>query len=759
MGSNTESKGMDEKTLSYETSKLRDYSRGIDLLKDTDEDVLKFIGNRVEEYALHEHQGDDLWWYFYDDFKEFTKAESFIRAGKELPRRLRDVLRKRGGYIPKDKKSIAGNLVALLKLDEPPVWPATDKEYDRVMGLTRPYFNLGTQSRLHGKVIETKEHQDIESKDRQNIGQDLKGHSNQPPKIDCSLNQYSNNSEKDLSTEYDQYRILNYKPHGFSQQLATLAKIYDNRSKYSGIGDTFDYKFDILLRQCENADIPKDALVNAFSIMLKDDALDFYYNFYCDGQKRSLEQMCKEFKDKFEGIEHKRSLLKNWNNLTFETVVNDKDNVGKSTAECLQIFTRLLTIMQHGLDINLRNDAFIHNKLVTACEKQPAFKNVCERPAATLFGLVNDLRSAAEFHDRTSKLTQTENTFLIDRRYHQGQRNFQSNQYRRSGQPILRNTLLSSRNTISDKNKCLICKKEGCWSTMHSKKERDEAFNNIKLKMKNKIDKNFSQYCQEIEGMPPTDKNFSDLDLDNNSDDIDNCMENFIFDTALLSIDQNEELSHTFTTEFNDELNGAKIAVLLANQATEHAILANSKNCNLKNFDSRYGPSQFQGIVIDTGAANYSTGGYNQWTALQKHQKVPIDKSTKSSVNVQFGIGATSSIGSIDMITPIGTIKFHIVEANTPFLLCLKDMDSLGVFYNNLTNRIQRGTKSFPIIRRYGHAFLCWGDIFTQYITQSSYLSENELRQLHRRFGHPSVRRFVNLMTQSDHKIDQKRNG
>ena len=44
-----------------------------------------------------------------------------------------------------------------------------------------------------------------------------------------------------------------------------------------------------------------------------------------------------------------------------------------------------------------------------------------------------------------------------------------------------------------------------------------------------------------------------------------------------------------------------------------------------------------------------------------------IDTTKAGAVNVQFGIGSTASIGSI------------IVEADTPFLFCLKDMDTLGV--------------------------------------------------------------------------------
>ncbi|RKF80945.1 hypothetical protein GcC1_031030 [Golovinomyces cichoracearum] len=95
--------------------------------------------------------------------------------------------------------------------------------------------------------------------------------------------------------------------------------------------------------------------------------------------------------------------------------------------------------------------------------------------------------------------------------------------------------------TIQGINKCLTCKEEGFWSTKHWKKERDEAFNKIKSKTKNKIDRNFLWYCQKIEEIPPKDRNMADSDLEKNSDENIKYIENFIFDTALLSVDQIEE--------------------------------------------------------------------------------------------------------------------------------------------------------------------------------------------------------------------------
>ena len=98
----------------------------------------------------------------------------------------------------------------------------------------------------------------------------------------------------------------------------------------------------------------------------------------------------------------------------------------------------------------------------------------------------------------------------------------------------------------------------------------------------------------------------------------------------------------------------------------------------------------------------------------------------------------------------MGLITFHIVPVNTPFLLCLADMDKLEAFFNNITNRvIQSETqppRSHSVIRRYGHAFLLW---YTSAYTLANksftlnpcYLTDVELRRLQRHFGHPSVHR------------------
>lgn len=63
-------------------------------------------------------------------------------------------------------------------------------------------------------------------------------------------------------------------------------------------------------------------------------------------------------------------------------------------------------------------------------------------------------------------------------------------------------------------------------------------------------------------------------------------------------------------------------------------------------------------------------------------------------------------MGSITIETPIGKVESHIVQADTPFLLCLSDMNRLKAYLNNVDNTLVTKNDAIPIIRRFGHPFL-----------------------------------------------------
>ena len=192
-------------------------------------------------------------------------------------------------------------------------------------------------------------------------------------------------------------------------------------------------------------------------------------------------------------------------------------------------------------------------------------------------------------------------------------------------------------------------------------------------------------------------------------------------------LDQVNVNTNTFITSFGTIHQAETMTAYLANHSFDHAITG--ANPNLTGHESdpftyitseRYTSNEFYGIMIDTGASRRSTAGCGKYLAYKKKIKhVRVDKSRAGAVNVQFGIGSTLSIGSLLLDTPIGIIEFYVVEAETPFLLCLEDMDKLNVYFNNLENVLIASTKSEPVVRRFSYPFLLWDESLHSFIANS----------------------------------------
>lgn len=252
-------------------------------------------------------------------------------------------------------------------------------------------------------------------------------------------------------------------------------------------------------------------------------------------------------------------------------------------------------------------------------------------------------------------------------------------------------------------------------------------------------------------------------------------------------IDQNEHLFTCLGVITNTRA-CHQLVNQLAEHSTIHAITGSTPKMSPPPRDgsdvfisqSRYDDSEFRGILIETGASHASSAGYNQYLALNRDQPVEIDKAGAQNCRFRFGIGEMSSKGTITVSTPIGDIKFHVVDVDTSFLLPLQDLDAAGYYLNNLRNELQNGEgKKVPVVRLFGHPFLVWETSLASYFAASSVitfdiwldeeeadnvgdadddrqLSLRQLRQLHRRFGHPSANRLGALLRKSGHPFNQQ---
>jgi hypothetical protein len=61
-------------------------------------------------------------------------------------------------------------------------------------------------------------------------------------------------------------------------------------------------------------------------------------------------------------------------------------------------------------------------------------------------------------------------------------------------------------------------------------------------------------------------------------------------------------------------------------------------------------------------------------------------------VSIQFSQGkSVESKRTVTIKTPLDNINFHIINTSIPFLLCLDNMDKLGIYLDNIDNCIVKG--------------------------------------------------------------------
>ncbi len=479
---------------------------------------------------------------------------------------------------------------------------------------------------------------------------------------------------------------------------------------------------------CDRADVPQSAKLKAFPTMLKGLALDYYYSNMSTDTLITFDEVCFSMRNYFEDAEYRRSILSKWNNLTLKSIMTKSGNEGKSIEECLQLLIKNLRHLQHDLNPELRSEKFIHNKLINACQDVSACQYACFKLSDSLADLINDLRSSIVTYQKanSANFSETLETFFTDRRYHKNFppriRNFSSriNQNRRY--------------PYSSRKKCFVCQKEGCWSTKHSKDERETARQKFKNRFFNQVNKRIDQYISEYEG---TDLSSSYSEDDSDTDLIDE-MKALIVNLspfpALPPIPDNPSNVETFITSFDpvENANAEIMTTNLANRSLSH-FLTNNLQTSLKTpylpephppdpvhtcmkdvdpftyiTTDRYTSEVFYGIMIDSRASVRSTADYEQYLAFTKNTPIELDPTKAGAVNVQFDIGSTPSIGSLTIDTPFELVEFHVIKADTPFLLSLADMNRLKVYFNNVENTLFMTTKnrSLPVIRRFGHGFL-----------------------------------------------------
>jgi hypothetical protein len=117
---------------------------------------------------------------------------------------------------------------------------------------------------------------------------------------------------------------------------------------------------------------------------------------------------------------------------------------------------------------------------------------------------------------------------------------------------------------------------------------------------------------------------------------------------------------------------------------------------------------------------------------------------------VKFGNGeSVKLIEFVNVKIPIGTIIFHVLKALTFFLIYFRNINRLKVYLNNTINEIAfaNGRLRASIIRKWGYFWF-----FVSKLESSAFFTNEELKRLHRRFGHFATDKLCTLLKRAGHE-------
>ena len=273
----------------------------------TSKEIDDYITFKITEYIHYNFQDDELWELYQEDFKGFSIA-TFKDCNQPGIRKLRALLRSNGVWVRKDRrKTVAESLYNTLQEEEPAEWTTQEiEEYIRTTGRfnsAQINYMLGQNdaaSSAHARTAVPPDPPDL------------------PDPLDPS--DFPDPYQRSVSKEPGQPA----REQSFGKELANLAKMYTDESRYSGENDNFDYKLVIFHDLCSRVDIPDNIKAKAYPTMLRSLALDHYYTSIkgaIQTYNLSFEQICDSTRNYFEGPEYKRGVLGRWNLTTLRGVM------------------------------------------------------------------------------------------------------------------------------------------------------------------------------------------------------------------------------------------------------------------------------------------------------------------------------------------------------------------------------------------------------------------------------------------------------
>ena len=184
-----------------------------------------------------------------------------------------------------------------------------------------------------------------------------------------------------------------------------------------------------------------------------------------------------------------------------------------------------------------QGDLSLRDAIIDAVRDIRECSLACYKPAPTFEALCADIRASIVTEERLKNVASSSAIFKTFPKMPvpiKDQQLFTDRQYK--GSRVRQNSDKYSKHSSSVfPKRCFVCKKEGCWSSKHSKIERDKSYNAFRERLaangKPFGDKRIRKYITECEG------------IDTPNDDAD------IWDTLIMNLEFDEEENEDYPTD------------------------------------------------------------------------------------------------------------------------------------------------------------------------------------------------------------------
>ncbi|WYZ38888.1 hypothetical protein EsH8_III_000802 [Colletotrichum jinshuiense] len=339
----------------------------------TKEQIASVIVFFIERYRERNLTGNSLWYEFKIDFEDWPE-ETFLAAPPYIIKKFRDHLLAYGVYVEASGSCVGRNIFNVVNRDTFRLW--SDTEIERNAARSKTF------------------HQHIKNPDF------LDNIRNPPPTVVELLagqwQQRTSLSSSTTTTPTVPPTVSQTVPdHMLSPtQLEFLNCLYANDDmKYGGgMYDALEYKLRIFRDSCHKARIPQSHFAGVFPIMLKDQALSFYFDRLWEVNVNppiDFQTMVSLMKQYFETEEIRNVYLSEWHNATLTRII--RENPDKPKTECLELLFDKLTKIQGALYMS---DELLRNQLLSACLDVEECQLCIFNPAPTSVGVLSQLRSS-----------------------------------------------------------------------------------------------------------------------------------------------------------------------------------------------------------------------------------------------------------------------------------------------------------------------------------------------------------------------------